>query len=280
MKLARAMKGWEELEKFSCRDIASIVGVFQSFEGVLRCLGKFLGKLYAWKTECERTVRKSDTLTKKSRLFTHDSLFRMLTEVVGFLDARDWSVPLVDWEGCVGQPEMVMYADAAAPKKLGTAYVGDVWGKGAYTFSVMRDKAKKQPKGFYYSQKHTSDVIKMGMREKALSSPLLELENYVFGAVALAKVQGARRVVIVGDSKTALDDWLDKGIPRDEHAARLIRWFWGKQLEMGLLVRTERKSNKEWEIKLADRLSRGDTQTHKQLERIGFERRQFEQPRY
>ena len=279
LKLRRSMDQWSKLNKFSCKDIASIVGVFQSFESVLACLGKLLGSLYAWKTKCERIVRQSATLTFSTRFFSFNRLVPILEGVIAFLSERDWTVPLIDWESVGPRPGLVIYADAAAPKKLGTAYTGGVWGKGAV--ALFSDKSKPSKiKGSFYARKHDDQAIKLAMRGKALSAPLLELENYLFAVVQWVKLTGLKHVTIIGDSKTALDDWLDKVVPKDKIARSLLHWFWNQQLELGFRLVTRRLSNTEKLIRLVDRLSKGDLKLCSRLQVLGFEQQQFEQLQY
>ena len=277
-KLGRALEKWKNLTKFSCRDIASILGVFQSFDGVLGCLGPFLKHLYGWKSECSRVVRLSSTLSEKSRFFSNKRLIPTLLGVVRFLEERDWTVPLVDWSTIKQQPEMVVYADAAAPKKLGTAYTGGVFGSGSVALFCTGEDNPPKVRGGFYAQPHSQQMIEMAMRDKALSSPLLELENYVVATVHWVQQTGCKNVVLVGDCKTAIDDWLMKVMPKDEAALKLLKWFWDKQLELGFCFRTERLPNTHPLIIVVDKLSKNNSDTITQLKNMGFEEARFERP--
>ena len=106
----------------------------------------------------------------------------------------------------------------------------------------------------------------------------MELENYVFGIVEWVKQTGQKNVVLFGDCKTALDDWLQKVIPKDEAALKILKWLWQKQLELGFCLRTERLSNKHDLIKLVDKLSKNNQVTRTQLKALGFDEVQFERP--
>ena len=170
-KLTRAMAKWKSLTRFSCRDIASITGVFQSFDGVLDCLGTFLGRMYAWKTECSRVVRLSSKLSERSRCFTNKRLIPTLEGLILFLEERQWTVPLVDWSTTRDQPKLVIYADAAVPKRLGTAYAGGIYGKAS--IALYTDQSSGKVIGSFYAQPHDDQMVEMAKRKSALSSPLL-----------------------------------------------------------------------------------------------------------
>jgi hypothetical protein len=168
-----------------------------------------------------------------------------------------------------------VYADAATPKKFGTSYNSKVWGKGAYcTYTTAEGK-----NDIVLMQKHQLPSIKAAKRNLALSSALLELENYIQSIIMIAKRSKARSLCIVGDCKVALD-WIDNCIPKDINAKRLVAILCDAQLELQFTLKTLWKSNNDETIKIADRLSKGDDVLLQEMLNAGYVRLQYEQAQW
>ena len=128
-------------------------------------------------------------------------------------------------------------------------------------------------------QKHQLPSIKAAKRNLALSSALLELENYVQSIIMIAKRSKARSLCIVGDCKVALD-WIDNCIPKDINAKRLVAILCDAQLELQFTLKTLWKSNNDETIKIADRLSKGDDVLLQEMLNAGYVRLQYEQAQW
>lgn len=260
-KLKSLVLAWASAKSFSCSEIASMVGVFMFLESTLRYLGNFVGKLISFQTKCERKVREGGVTSRKVRIFKHPSLARVLLGVLRFLEAREWSVPLFDFHS----EEVVLAADAAAPKVHGLAYAGGVWGKAAFSPSEK----------VVFMSKHNSEVIDTAKRIAALSSPYLELENYVSSILSLVSLfPKIRRIRLIGDCETALD-WINVCFPKETNAAELLSVLVSAQVELGFTITTEHRPRNDETIKIADALSRGDVKCLQELLENGYALAQY-----
>ena len=265
-RLSELAANWASLKKFDCTTIAKLVGIFMSLECVLKCLGVFLSELVKWQTACEKRVRNSaSTLTRKSAVFPNGNVGRVLSNMIDFLRRRDWTVPLLDWEECHKAQEIVIFADAAVPKELGLAYSEGVWGKAAVSFTSR----------FFLASPFSPEVVAQSKRHKALSSPYLELENYVSTLISVATKFKARRIFLIGDCKTALD-WLVSCSPIDPTARSLIDVLLTAQLDLGFVFRVEQRARTDKFISFADMLSRNHHSYIQVLTHSGYERVQYE----
>jgi hypothetical protein len=268
---------WASQRKFSCSEIGSIVGIFQSLQIVLRYLGKYLSLLISWQTKCERSVRLRLTGNRKMKVFSNGHVGRVLRGITQSMESKNWAVPMVDWHDASRASDKIVsvYADAATPKKFGTSYNSKVWGKGAYcTYTTAEGK-----NDIVLMQKHQLPSIKAAKRNLALSSALLELENYIQSIIMIAKRSKARSLCIVGDCKVALD-WIDNCIPKDINAKRLVAILCDAQLELQFTLKTLWKSNNDETIKIADRLSKGDDVLLQEMLNAGYVRLQYEQAQW
>jgi hypothetical protein len=236
---------WSSQTTFDCRTIASIVGIFMSLECTLRCLSPFLSTLISFQSVCERKVREGKVVSRTSRSFRHSHISRVLAGIISFLEARDWSVPMFDWDGVC--EEVVLAADAAAPKERGLAYTGGVWGKAAYAPSM---------KVFMFSV-HSNKIIQLAKRKLALSSPFLELENYVSAILSFVAKFPCKRIRLIGDCETALN-WINICFSNDKDANLILAPLLTAQVDLGFLVLTEHRKRTDALIQLVDSLSRGD----------------------
>ena len=265
VRLGELAKKWASLKKFDCSTIAKMVGIFMSLECVLKCLNVFLSQLVNWQTACEKRVRESASrLSRKSAIFPNGCVGRVLLNMVDFLRRRDWTVPLIDWEACYKAQETVVFADAAVPKEFGLAYSEGVWGKAAVSFSSK----------FFLASSFSSEVIDQAKRRKALSSPYLELENYVSTLISIAKSLKTRRILLVGDCKTALD-WLVSCSPIDQVARALLDTLITAQLDLGFVFRVERRARSDKFVSFADMLSRNHHSHIQVLTLSGYRRVQY-----
>ena len=272
---------WADQTKFSLTEIAQIVGVTQSLEVVLKCLSGFLSNLIAWQTKCEQVFRREKYSARGTKIFVHKRVGKILHQMIEFLKIRNWSVPLVDWESCKSSALCVIFADAAAPKKLGLAYREAVWGKSAfcvYPCNIPHNDKYENAKfdevkasKFFYAEKHSEELIKAAKRVTALSSPYLELENYVKCILDFVRKTNAKNVHLYGDCETALG-WISDCVPKDTHAFELVSDLLEKQLELGFVLRATHVSNKHKYIKVVDKMSKGDYITTQEMEVNGFER--------
>ena len=266
-KLERAVANWEQSDKFSCKDLASMAGVFQSFAIVLKfgSLQRFLQKLFSLKANCERRVREEKGLRRSTKFFKFTFLNRAVRGIMSYLEKRQWKIPLIDWKKCEQDRELIVYADAAIPKELGITYAEGVWGKGAFTIGG-RGMNK-----FFISEKHNKESIIRARRQKALSSPLLEFENYIQSVVTFVEATDSKKVHLLGDCQIAIE-WIELGNPKDKCARELLEWLWDKQIELGFVMRVSWLKRDDNMIVIADKLSRNDTSSLSQLSGLGFAR--------
>ena len=274
-KIKGLAERWASQTKFGCSQIASIVGVFQSLQTGLKFLGKFLASLIAWQTRCEQRVRLQLVRDRKAEVFPNKNVSRVLQGMVSMLEHREWSVPLIDWHSPLANQIVYVYADAATPKKLGTSYNSKVWGKAAYT-SFQVDGVQRH---IALMSKHKVESIQAAKRVAALSSAILELENYVQAIIKVAKISKAKIVCIVGDCEVALK-WIDLCVPKDPDAARLLAILIENQMDHKFTTRTLWKSNTDETIKIADRLSKGDDVLLQAMLQAGYALEQYEPIRW
>ena len=159
-----------------------------------------------------------------------------------------------------------IYADAATPKEKGTAYDVAVWGKGAVAFLVGAEG------GIFYSEKHAAELVRRAKREKALSSPLLELENYVRGVMLSVEEWEPDEVVVFGDCKPA-EEQIAGCFPEEEDARALLWGLWEAQIERNFRMRMCRLGRTHPKIVLADGLSRNDPSAIQEAKAGGYVQR-------
>ena len=197
-----------------------------------------------------------------------------LQGILEYLQEKDWTAQLVDWHSPTRASEQIVkvYADAATPKKLGTSYDSQVWGKAAYCSYTIAGEQHQE----LMMQMHQIPSIEAAKRNLALSSALLKLVQVI---ITFAKKSKAKTICIVGDCKVALD-WIDSCVPIDRHARILVAVLCEAQLELQFTLKTLWMSNKENKIKIADRLSKGDDVLFQEMSSVGYVQVQYEQIRW
>ena len=118
--------------------------------------------------------------------------------------------------------------------------------------------------------KHNSEVIDTAKRTLALSSPYLELENYVSSILSLVLLfPKIRRIRLIGDCEVALE-WINVCFPKETNAAKLLSVLIAAQVEVGFTITTEHRPRNDETIKTADALSRGDVKCLQELLKNGY----------
>jgi hypothetical protein len=267
-RLIQSVDRWAAQTKYSCTDLAAIAGFLYSLEAILKCLSHFLSSIISFLTRCEHAVAAHPKFQRSWRLWAHKRLGSILHALVGYLEKRSWQVPIVDWNRS-NSLTLTLVADAACPKALGLAYTSEVWGKGAYCSVDSKTRLRKNL--YFISTKHSILTVSLAKRSAALSSPFLELENYVTAIISFVTLSGAFHVILFGDCQIALD-WITVCFPQDKYAAFLLGILLDAQLELGFTVATVHLPRTEPRVVRADKLSRGDSHTSQVMQADGYAR--------